>query len=443
MLTAYLGHLLLPLLLLLDALWALHVSTPTRITPAIAGACSVWLAAGAVPLLLPNRRKFLLAARKPLLAFYCCLLCLGAFEFVARRIPSAPALFKPGWSETFYPDTSALAGLSPVARFTVNDVGLRGSPFPHGVAAYRFIAVGGSSTLCPEQDDANTWPHLLMEELNRRQNRAPVWVANAGVNGHTAVEHLTLIRTLPVVATADALIFLMGFNDLVSSLAFRGAATQDGLRQSADLFREQMLQGGQRKDFANRYPVYRRLRSYELTRAGLFAGLRALGFRSVKSDLLRSDYAALRRRRIEARRVPRPDLTTAIEEYRARVDAIAQMCRQRGQRCILLTQPTLWRADLDAQEEALLWFGWVGPAERPDGYISAADAARAMEMYNRALLEAAHNWKIEAVDLAAQIPKRTSLFCDDVHLSDEGSRIVAHAIADGLVSQMPLAPPNQ
>ena len=43
-----------------------------------------------------------------------------------------------------------------------------------------------------------------------------------------------------------------------------------------------------------------------------------------------------------------------LEEYRLRIEDIIQECESRGIRCLYLTQPSMWRSDLDEDEKKLL-----------------------------------------------------------------------------------------
>jgi hypothetical protein len=129
-------------------------------------------------------------------------------------------------------------GVTPKVTFTVNALGLRGPMPPQVGKVYRIITIGGSTTECIAQDDAQEWPHLLMVELNQRQKGLPVWVGNAGVSGLTTVTHASCLRRLPVLHQADLLIFLIGVNDLAAALLFDGAPTQEVLEERAELFAE-------------------------------------------------------------------------------------------------------------------------------------------------------------------------------------------------------------
>src|SRR5205807_2797878 len=128
--------------------------------------------------------------------------------------PQPPALYTPGSRLVLEPDATILPGVHGPATFTVNEFGLRGRSWPHVDNVYKIMAIGGSTTECLYLDDSAEWPHLLMEEMNARQKKHVVWVANAGVSGHTSVHSLALLQSLPILSNVDMLIFLIGANDL-------------------------------------------------------------------------------------------------------------------------------------------------------------------------------------------------------------------------------------
>jgi lysophospholipase L1-like esterase len=282
----------------------------------------------------------------------------------------------------------------------------------------RIIAIGGSTTLSEFLDDSETWPHLLMQELNQRQNRTFVYAANAGMNGHNTADHLQLLNRFPLTQNADILLFLIGINDFTPTLAFEGRSTQKELeeRATSESFTQPL-----------RYPFYTRSRIYALAQA--IRPLVGLNRKQSAAEWL----AARRQIRAQAPVVPMPDLKLALQEYESRVRYLAQVCQSVRRRCVFLTQPTMWRNDLTAAEEGLLFYGWAGTMEAPKGFVSAADLAHGMNQYNESLLKVCQTDFLECYDLASAIPKDTTAFYDDCHFNEHGAKLVARFLADRLV----------
>ena len=431
-LSVYLAHLVVPLFLAIDLTFAWrngYFEFDSRRSAAVVITISVvWLVAGLGAILLTrDRDRFLQTISRPLLTIYAIYLSLFVAELLARVFipaPASPALWPPGSKWVIKIDPAAYAGVSGIKKFTVNEVGLRGPSLPqqNGVYKYKIVAVGGSTTVCAKLDDSEEWPHLLMQALNRQQNHPPVWVANAGVSGHTTVHHLMLLKTLPILAKVDMLILLIGLNDLSVTLAYEGAPTQADLEAEAERFRELVVRGGE----AYTFPLCRRLRLVQLKRSAL-ASIRLM-FKPLSWQ--REKVEDFRKLRASSPVVPLPDLRIGLREYRGRVLALAEQCRVLAVRCLFLTQPSIWRRDLSSQEQALVWGGPVGRWGNHKGYASIEDLASALSTYNRTLLDVCHENRLECYDLASVIPQDVSAFYDDSHYNENGARIVAKHLAD-------------
>jgi lysophospholipase L1-like esterase len=440
LLAAYLIQLLVPAFILLDVAVALglgYVEFRVRqFVTGLAAACFLWLAVCVLALSFArDRDRYLRKIAKPLMSLYALLFCLFLAELVCRvTLASKPftlTVWPPGskWVSQIEPDT--FPGVSGTKTFSVNEVGLRGPSLQGMENAYKIVTVGGSSTECLELDDSEEWPHLLMQKLNARQSGRLVWVGNAGVSGYTSVHHLMFLRSLPILRQVDMLIFMIGVNDLQASLAFEGASNEVPLEESASNFREFQI------GFLELQPLYKRLRLYQLGKRATFALERK--FKTGSWTWLFNSIPASRRERFEGPVVPLPDLQTGLKEYRQRVLALATECRSMRKRCLFLTQPTMWRSDLTSEEKRLLWSGYVGRLEKPKGYASAADMARATAAYNQVLLDVCAQLRLECLDLAQHVAKDITALFDHAHFNVPGARTVADRLADCILPVPPLA----
>lgn len=441
----YLGQLLVPLLLIVDILVGWHFERRGLGRPLtdkiVLTVCGVWLAGAAGAFFISaDRSRFLKSMQKPLLSFYTILFALLLFEIGLRTgvLPapaSSVALWEPGLRREWRPAEDGIPVTGTVA-FTVNEIGLRGPAPPQAGNTYKIVAVGGSTTECMALDDTKAWPHLVMDELNRRQNKVKVWVNNAGVSGHTTVHHLEVMRTLPIFKEVNAVTLLIGHNDMSTTLFFEGRATQEQLEKDAALLRRSMLAGAK---LIFDHPYYKRLRLYEVSKKGTVALLRKLGKTSTGEP--QATLQGWRKRRAQSPIHPLPDLRIGFQEYRERVSRLAQQCDALRLRCLFLTAPTMWRDDLTSEEERLLWGGHLGRWTENKGYVSAGDLRRAVDAYNQVLLDVCAEDRLECLDLAAQIPKNTTVFYDDSHYHNEGARLVADLLVEYLLSQPPFAGP--
>lgn len=432
----YFLHLAPAALLLVDIL-AARLRRQITLEPAsfdagVAMVSAVWLVAGfAFFFLSRNRSVFIQKVSVPLLTIYTVYLTLGAAEVCVRLTGfTAPII---NWRMTkavTRMDPAVFPGVSGAKIFTINRLGLRGPMPPKPGEAYRILAIGGSTTICANLDDSEEWPHKLMEYVNASQNRSPVWVGNAGAAGANSVNHAFVMEWFPGRLRVDMVVFLVGVNDMVPSLALGGAPTQAVLEKQAG-FHGDLPPGTLWRSV---YPFYRRSRLLLLVRESV----RNLGQRlsgATELPLLNPDK--FRKRRAASPVVPLPDLSTGLKEYRNRIARLASQCRNLDLRCLFLTQPSMWRDDLRADEQRLLWSGYAGPWEKPTGYFSAGDMAKAMEMYNRTLLDFCRQSGLECYDLASHIPKDTSAFFDEVHFNEAGARLVAQNLKQYLLSRPP------
>jgi len=113
--------------------------------------------------------------------------------------------------------------------------------------------------------------------------------------------------------------------------------------------------------------------------------------------------------------------------------------REAGAEPVLVTPPAIWRADLPAELDALLWMGGVGDFQRAEGgadFYTPAALAQGLERYAATLLDVCRDEGIACIDLARGFPQDTSAFYDDVHFNEPGARIVAVRLAAELAPRL-------
>jgi lysophospholipase L1-like esterase len=296
-----------------------------------------------------------------------------------------------------------LPGVSGEARFFTNSHGLRAEEATAD-REYHVLALGGSTTECLFLDQAEAWPRLVQDRLNRRAGPR-VWLGNAGRSGMTSRDHRlhaqVLLRQEP---KTDAIFLMAGINDLTIRLLRDDAYDAHYLEDP-----EHQAQQTQHAFAVSPSPATERDRTPELWKL-----LTRRARRSHPSAHSPEQYPVWRRRRGEATHIrdSLPDLTSALEEYARNLQAVIETSRAHGVRLLLLTQPTLWREDLSTEEQDLLWFGGVGDFMRRDvdTYYSAGALAQGMRLYNDTLLEVCRSSGLECLDVAAQLSGERSFF---------------------------------
>jgi lysophospholipase L1-like esterase len=343
-------------------------------------------------------------------------------ELVLRlSSPGRYYVWEPGTRQIFRPVPSIMPGVEGESRFFINEHGLRGDSFSPD-QGYRILAVGGSTTECLYLDETEAWPRLLQDRLNARPGPR-VWVGNVGKSGQMTRNHVVQVEKLTrQYPRIDAVLLLTGVNDLMRRLK-EDRPTEDLMAGS---FAVLPSQG------SGLAPVEIRRRLRTVWKRYL----------EPRRELVQDDagkvYIKWRRHRGSASRLREslPDLSAALDEHARNVSRIVEDAGSRGIRVILLTQPALWRPGLTAEEQALLWMGGVGDYQEEPGheYYTAEALAAGMERFNDVLRGLCRTRSVTCVDLARELPRDTSVFYDDVHFNEAGSRKVAALIGDRLAS---------
>lgn len=377
----------------------------------------------------PARSRARSLSPKVVTAALAAALALAVSELALRAVaPGTFHVWTPGLTQTFDPDPAVVPGVTGPSRFRINSEGMRADE-PTARQAHRILALGGSTTECLFLDGPEAWPRLLQDGLGAPGR--PVVVGNVGKSGQRTRQHVLQVeRLLPQHPGFRTVILLAGLNDLQWALQVDVHAREPIGPQ--DYARAFMVFPSHAVVPATA-PFYAKTRLYALlTRRDRVE----VPVTALVQDVHGQFYRAYReRRRLAPRRAAPRDLAQALAEYRRDLRAVADAAARSSARLVLVTQPTLWRADLPPELEALTWFGWSSTNE----YYTTAALAEAMDRYNRALLEVCRERGLECVDLAARLPRDATVFYDDVHFNEAGARQVAAVLAEHFRARPPLA----
>jgi len=330
------------------------------------------------------------------------------------------------------PPPEVFPGVDGPAVFRTSSLGLRADELDDGCDPV-LLALGGSTTECLVLDQGEAWPARLQAELSSGGRRP--WVGNAGRSGLTTREHVVQVPVLlDELPRVEVLLVLAGANDL--GLRLSQDADYDPDVVLAPDFEEREIPRAfseYPRAFAGGLPVYKRTELY--ARARLLKNLLAssLGW-STEQGLRGEGLTRWRENRRQASGIRErlPELDAALGEYRRNLTRIVQLASERGVTVVLLTQPTIWRADLGAEERERLWWGGIGEFQKPGArvpFYSVEALAEGCAAYNRALLEVAQTMGVLGFDLAAEVPRTAEMFYDDMHFTEAGAARVAQAVA--------------
>ena len=352
----------------------------------------------------------------------------------------------PYLKQIFRPEPETFPGIHGPTTFSANSLGIRGDEFSP-TQTYRILAVGGSTTESLYLDDSKTWPHDLQEMLNQSTGQQ-IWVGNVAKSGLDTRHHIYQMRyLLPQYSNPkiDAVILLVGINDLWH---FTVPAHIEQFGEDFELSRT----------FASRpppiidEPFYKKTALWLLMRRvkeNLFRPPEPPG--SFVEDVEGKVYPQLRQRRKHATEFvdSLPDMTQALQDYTRNLNTIIDLARANSMRIILMTQPSMYKAVMPPDQDALIWGGALENQGKtdidpniPDRYYSTGALAIGMKRYNDTLLQVCQTRNIECIDLASALPKDTTIFYSDVHYNENGAKQVANVVAQYLLTHPPLKKPN-
>lgn len=299
-------------------------------------------------------------------------------------------------------------GLPEVVERKRNSLGFRGKEPPEDFAAWlTVLTVGGSTTECGYLSDGLTWTDRVGQSLSKCFDR--FWINNAGFDGHTTYGHLELLQGYLVDLKPDVIVFLIGRNDSQwpeASRFDRGLGTLGSGPVSFSGFREFIKSIGERSEtVTSALMLYRWLRA---KRQGGWAHF--VDWQSVEEG--GGAYPTGGKEALTTHRKEH------IPRYKERIEQIISVTKMHGVLAVFVTQPMPFAPIRDpdtGKDLSRVLFG--------------AYEMERIELYNNALRDVAKTQDIPLVDLARQMPKRTSLFFDMEHFTLRGEEVVSGIIS--------------
>jgi lysophospholipase L1-like esterase len=371
------------------------------------------------------------ALQNILLSFISIVITLILVE-VALRIMKDDKYYvwSPYMKEDFLPSPAILPGIYNKSRFETNSEGIRADEFSEN-HKYRILTVGGSTTECLYLDQDETWPYLLQQKLNERFGEDLFWVGNIGKSGLRTIHHVKQVeKLLEQYPQIDAVILLVGIND------FQGCLIQENkfipLPSESSLFRAFDIL----PDYDQRLLIFKRTEIWRMiskVKNFIFSKLLQLDSKGHNIKKWRKNRQAAKEIRNYL-----PDLSIALDDYALNINKIIDIANKKNTRVVFLTQPAMWKDSLSKEIQNLFWFGGVGSyqAEMGNDYYSVEVLQKGMNIYNEILMKVCKKRNIECLDLASVLPKDTTIFYDDCHFNENGARIVAEFITEGIANKI-------
>jgi lysophospholipase L1-like esterase len=302
-----------------------------------------------------------------------------------------------------------------------NSIGFRGPDPPFDfAAALSIVAVGGSTTECSFLTEGKTWPDVVTTAL--QQEFSNVWLNNAGIDGHTTFGHAALLEQHLSNLRPKVVLFLVGINEL----AIEAAWSLDNKRLAED--RTDDPQG-----------LLERLRSKSLMLEYLFrarpvrGGHESVAYRDAIVDYgkVGTDAEHVLLSEEDATRMVGP-----VGEFRERLEGLIEKSRHLGIEPILITQPAVYGFGIDPVTGVDL--GRIIVKDFTEGHLprTGADKWRILQMYNQGTREVAARAGVLVIDLASLMPKRTELYYDFIHFTEQGAAAVGAIVARHLIPHL-------
>jgi lysophospholipase L1-like esterase len=363
-------------------------------------------------------------------------LSLVAVELVLRALRPAQRFFPyhANTARVFYPSNEITPGIEGISHFSTNSHGTRGPEL--GQERIRLLTIGGSTTACTALDDHETWPFLLMQDVNEgAKDPNLLWVTNSGVDGLNSQHHLMHAKyLLPVLPRIDFVVVYAGLNDV--GMWLYNETFDPHYLDDPDHWNGRIGEAFRVSNFTpESWPWYKRLEMWK--RASVIKD-RILSMREsaeqargviVEDDRLEwlkeEQTKRAERKKSFVHRAKRQTLPGALASYGDTLRQIAELVRARGAVPVFVAQ--FGNApDKSGYEDPHFWMGAMNGGEQ---YAKDSEVYELVQEYNAKMKEVAQATSSIFVDASTDLAGEPDLFYDGVHFNEKGAREFARVLA--------------
>jgi lysophospholipase L1-like esterase len=321
-------------------------------------------------------------------------------------------------NKTYHIKNDIIKALPPEITVTRNSLGFRGPNPPSDLGSHlSLVSIGGSTTQNFFLSDDQTWTARLGEELKR--SFSPVWVNNAGLDGHSTHGHQVLLEDFVVPLRPKVALFLVGANDVA-----RGTIAEWDAENV-----KSGLQVGSIKAFIKSLSAYSEVAALVLTMYRSYTAHKA-GLIDQQIDFKQQGYLDIPEEE-QNKYLAEHANSAYLNDYQARLKKIVETCRNAGIKPVLVTQPLLvgFGTD-DVTGLDLARIKAYGPRQSGKMYWDV------VETYNGVVRNVGRENDVQIIDLAKQMPKSSRYFYDFIHYTPEGAQVIAEIIARSLCPEL-------
>lgn len=316
-------------------------------------------------------------------------------------------------NKTYHIKNDIIKSLDPEVTVVKNALGFRGANPPADFNdRLTIVTIGGSTTQCFFLSEDETWTARLGQHLEN--SFKPVWINNAGLDGHSTHGHLILLEDYIVPLKPKVALFLVGVNDVATSSlsSFDTENIKSGIHfDSGTAFVKSL--SAYSEVAALGLNIYR---SYTAYQAGLIhhqVDLKQQGYLDV-SDEAEREYLA-------------KYTGQYLKDYEGRLKRLIEISRRAGIEPVFVTQPLLtgYGTD-DVTGVDLARVKTDGPQQNGKMYWDL------LETYNDVTRRVGQTEGILVIDLARRLPKTSRYFYDFIHYTPQGAEAIADILYQSL-----------
>jgi lysophospholipase L1-like esterase len=367
------------------------------------------------------------------------LFSLVAVELVLRALRPEQRFFPyhANSVEVFYPSAEITPGVDGVSYFTTNSYGTRGPEL--GRERVRLLTIGGSTTACTVLDDHETWPYLLMQDVDEDAHDPNLlWVTNSGIDGLNSHHHLMHAKYLvPVLPRLDFVLVYAGLNDV--GMWLYEANFDPHYLDDPDHWNSRIGEAFRVSNYTpDGWPWYKRLEIWK--RASVIKD-RILSLRTSaqrKQGVIVQD-AQLKwiqqeqanraeRQKTFVHQAKRETLPAALDSYADNLRRIAELVRARGAEPVFVAQFGESRKESDYENPRF----WMGAMNGGEQYAKDSEVGALVREFNARMKQVAESVGAIFIDPAIDLAGEPDLFYDGVHLNEKGAREFARELANKL-----------
>ncbi|HKR60872.1 MAG TPA: SGNH/GDSL hydrolase family protein, partial [Pyrinomonadaceae bacterium] len=271
------------------------------------------------------------------------------------------------------------------------------------------VTIGGSTTQCFFLSDDQTWTARLGQELSH--NFSPVWINNAGLDGHSTHGHQVLLEDFIVPLHPKVALFLVGANDVARGTIAEWDAenVKSGLQFSSG------------KAFVKSLSAYSEVAALVLNMYRSFTAYQA-GLLHQQIDLTKQGYLDVSEEE-EKKDLAENANPSFLNDYHNRLVNIVNVSRTAGIEPVLITQPLLagFGTD-DVTGLDLARIKAYGPRQTGKMYWNLVEA------YNDVVRKLGREMDVQVIDLAREMPKSSRYFYDFIHYTPAGAQAIGEIL---------------